>query len=106
MPFDVSHDADGLASLVEKLKALDGETRVVMEHTGRYYEAVAKVLHEAGIFVCAVNPLLVKEYGANSLRRVKTDKADAVKIARYALDNWADLRDFTLLSSGQPLLII
>ena len=95
LPFDVTHDIAGLASLVEKLKALDGETRVVMEHTGRYYEAVAKVLHEAGLFVCAVNPLLIKEYGANSLRRVKTDKADAVKIARYALDNWADLRDFT-----------
>jgi len=42
LPFDVSHDIAGLASLVEKLKALDGETRVVMEHTGRYYEAVAK----------------------------------------------------------------
>lgn len=95
LPFDVTHDIAGLASLVEKLKALDGETRVVMEHTGRYYEAVEKALHEAGIFVCAVNPLLIKEYGANSLRRVKTDKADAVKIARYALDNWADLRDFT-----------
>ena len=95
LPFDVTHDIAGLASLAEKLKALDGETRVVMEHTGRYYEAVAKALHEAGLFVCAVNPLLIKEYGANSLRRVKTDKADAVKIARYALDNWADLRDFT-----------
>lgn len=95
LPFDVTHDIAGLASLVEKLKALDGETRVVMEHTGRYYEAIEKALHEAGFFVCAVNPLLIKEYGANSLRRVKTDKADAVKIARYALDNWADLRDFT-----------
>ena len=95
LPFDVTHDIAGLASLAEKLKALDGETRVVMEHTGRYYEAVAKALHEAGLLVCAVNPLLIKEYGANSLRRVKTDKADAVKIARYALDNWADLRDFT-----------
>ena len=95
LPFDVTHDIAVLASLVEKLKAIDGETRVVMEHTGRYYEAVAKALHEAGFFVCAVNPLLIKEYGANSLRRVKTDKADAVKIARYALDNWADLRDFT-----------
>ena len=52
-------------------------------------------MHEAGLYVSAVNPLLIKEYGANSLRRVKTDKADAVKIARYALDNWADLRDYT-----------
>lgn len=47
------------------------------------------------LFVCAVNPLLIKEYGANSLRKVKTDKADSQKIARYALDNWADLRDYT-----------
>ena len=95
VPFEVNHSAEGLASLVRQLKAIDGETRVVMEHTGRYYEAVANVLHEAGFFVSAVNPLLIKEYGGNSLRRVKTDKADAVKIARYALDNWAELRDYT-----------
>ena len=95
VPFEVNHSAEGLASLVQQLKAIEGETRVVMEHTGRYYEAVANVLHEAGFFVSAVNPLLIKEYGGNSLRRVKTDKADAVKIARYALDNWADLRDYT-----------
>ncbi len=68
---------------------------MVMEHTGRYYEPVAKILHEAGLFVSAVNPLLIKEYGGNSLRKVKTDKADAMKIAKYALDNWADLRDYT-----------
>lgn len=66
-----------------------------MEHTGRYYEPVAKVLHEAGLYVSAVNPLLIKEYGGNSLRRVKTNKADAMKIARYALDNWSELRDYT-----------
>ena len=48
VPFDVSHTAEGLASLVQQLKAIEGETRVVMEHTGRYYEAVANVLHEAG----------------------------------------------------------
>lgn len=95
IPFKVNHDVSGLTSLVQRLKSIDGETRIVMEHTGRYYEAVANVLHEAGFFVCAVNPLLIKEYGGNSLRRVKTDKADAMKIARYALDNWADLRDYS-----------
>ena len=95
LPFEVSHSADGLAALARQLKAIDGETRVVMEHTGRYYESVANVLHEAGLYVSAVNPLLIKEYGGNSLRRVKTDKADAVKVARYALDNWADLREYT-----------
>ena len=95
VPFDVQHNAEALTALAEQLKSIDGETRVVMEHTGRYYESVAKTLHEAGLFVSAVNPLLIKEYGNNSLRRVKTDKADAMKIARYALDNWGELRDYT-----------
>lgn len=60
VPFEVNHSAEGLASLVQQLKGIEGETRVVMEHTGRYYEAVANVLHEAGFFVSAVNPLLSK----------------------------------------------
>lgn len=93
-PFDVAHSTEELAFLAKQLKELDGETRVVMEHTGRYYEPVAKALHEAGLYVSAVNPLLIKRYGANFLRNVKTDKADAMKIARYALDNWSDLRDY------------
>lgn len=91
LPFDVAHSTEELASLADQLKALDGETRIVQEHAGRYYEPVAKALHEAELYVSAVNPLLIKKYGANSLRRVKNDKADALKIARYALDNWTDL---------------
>jgi transposase len=44
------------------LKALDSETSVVLEHAGRYYKPIAKALHEAGLYVSAVNPLLIKEY--------------------------------------------
>lgn len=95
LPFEVGHSNAELTALAEQLKSIEGETRVVMEHTGRYYEPVANILHNSGLFVSAVNPLLIKEYGGNSLRKVKTDKADAQKIARYALDNWADLRDYT-----------
>lgn len=51
----------------DQLKELDCETRIVMEYTGHYYEPVAKVLHEAGLYVSAVNPLLIKEYVCNSL---------------------------------------
>ena len=94
-PFEVRHDLASLCSLSQFLLELEGESRVVMEHTGRYYESISNLLHEAGLFVSAVNPLLIKEYGGNSLRMVKTDKADAVKIAKYGLDNWAELRDYT-----------
>lgn len=92
-PENVLHTSTQLSQLVERLKSLEGETKVVMEHTGRYYEPVAQTLHDAGLFVSTVNPLLIKEYGGNSLRKVKTDKADSLKIARYGLDNWAELRE-------------
>lgn len=95
LPFEVKHNNAELLALAEQLKSIDGETRVTMEHTGRYYEPVANALHNSGLFVSTVNPLLIKEYGGNSLRKVKTDKADAQKIARYTLDNWAELRDYT-----------
>ncbi len=76
-PFSVGHTGSELKELADYLKSLDGETRVVMEHTGRYYEPVARFLHDQGIFVSAVNPKLIKDYGNNTLRKVKTDKADA-----------------------------
>ena len=50
-PFEVRHTARELKKLADFLKSLDGETRVVMEHTGRYYEPVAQYIHESGVFV-------------------------------------------------------
>ena len=94
-PFSVGHTGSELKELADYLKSLDGETRVVMEHTGRYYEPVARFLHDEGVFASAVNPKLIKDYGNNTLRKVKTDKADSRKIARYGLDNWAELRQHT-----------
>ncbi len=94
-PFNVTHSIQGFASLLETLSSLEGEVKIVLEHTGNYYESIANVLHENGLWVSAVNPLLIREYGGNSLHRIKTDKADAKKIARYALDNWEELRQYT-----------
>ena len=95
-PFEVQHTADGFASLTEKLNELDGETRVVMEYTGRYYESFAMAMHRAGFYVSAVNPLAIKDYqeGIN-VRKVKTDKADALKIAQFAIDKWEILPQYT-----------
>jgi transposase len=93
-PFSVRHTGSVLKELADYLKSLNGETRVIMEHTGRYYEPVAQFLHDAGLYVSAVNPKLIKDYGNNSLRKVKTDKADSRKIAKYGLDNWVELRQY------------
>ena len=93
-PRKVAHTAGELKRLADALKDLGGEVRVVMEATGRYYEPLAAALHQAGIFVSVVNPKLIKDYGHNTLRKVKTDKADAVKIARYGLEYWNTLHAY------------
>jgi len=51
------------------------------------------------LFVSAVNPKLIKDFDNNSLRRVKTDKADAKKIGRFALDKWYMLRQYTAMDN-------
>lgn len=93
-PFDVLHTASELEKLASFLLSLHGETRVVMEYTGKYYEPIAHTLFEAGLFVSVVNPILTKKFGNNTIRRARTDKKDSVKIANYALSYWLDLPQF------------
>ena len=94
-PFEVSHTDTELRKLACFLEKLPGETRIVMECTGSYWQPIAKVLHDAGFFVSAVNALLIYKYGNNSIRKGKTDKLDAVKIANYCLDRWTDLERYS-----------
>ncbi len=91
-PFEIKHSSSDISSLVNLIKSVDGESRVIMEHTGRYYEALAHQLSNAGIFTCAINPKLIKDFDNDSLRKDKSYKANAVKIARYALDKWDNLK--------------
>ena len=46
-----------------------------------------------------LNPLFIKQSGRGSIRKVKIDKANAMKIAKYGLDNWVDLREYTLMDT-------
>ena len=93
-PFDVFHTDSDLKNLTDFIKSLSGETKVVMEYTGTYYEPIANALHNEGIFVSVVNPLLIDDYGTNRVRKVKTDKKDSLKIASFAIDKWLDLREY------------
>ncbi len=94
-PFEISHTESELHELAKFLKSLPGETKVVMESTGRYSEPIARYLHDAGIFVSVVNAILIHNYGGNTtVRKAKTDKKEAVKIANWALEYWLDLREY------------
>ena len=93
-PRDIPHTQSEINGLIEQIRSLEGETKVCMEHTGRYYEPVATWLSDAGIFVSAVNPILIKDFGDESLHTSKTDKADSKNIARYTLDRWTKLKQY------------
>lgn len=107
-PFEISHLSGDLQSLINRIHSLDGESRIVMECTGRYYEPIARELVAAGLFVCAVNPQLIHDYQDedNSLRKVKSDKADSLKIARYTLDRWPKLKQYGLMDEVRNQLKI
>ena len=98
-PFEIKHTSSDIKSLVELINSVEGESRIVMEHTGRYYEILAHQLSEANLFVSAVNSKLIKDFGNDSLRKVKSDKADALKIARYALDKWQNLKQYSVMDT-------
>ena len=93
-PRDIPHTKSAINELIKQIQSLDGETKACMEHTGRYYEPLAAWLSDAGIFVSAVNPVLIRDFADDSLRSPKTDKADSKKIARYTLDRWAKLKQY------------
>ena len=95
-PYDVGHTVFELNELADFILSLNGEAKVVLEYTGRYSEPIANTLSNAGIFVSVVNAKLLKDYagGGNTIRRDKTDKLDAVKIAKFCLDKWANLSQY------------
>ena len=105
-PFSVSHSVKDLSDLVSYVGSLDGETKVVMEATGHYHEPVLKAFLDAGIFVSAVNPSLIKRHDSdeNPLRKVKSDPADARKIGKYALDKWEYLRQHSAMDTTREQL--
>lgn len=87
-PFEISHTPSELDNLAHYLKNLDGETKIIMEYTGKYHQSISQFLIEQGFFVSIIHAKLIHNFGNNSIRKVKTDKADAIKIANYGLANW------------------
>lgn len=49
------------------------------------------------VFLSAQLIRLIKDFDNDSLRKIKTDKADSVKIARYTLDKWHKLKQYGLM---------
>lgn len=91
-PFEINHDLKGLKTLEEKLKGISkDDLKIVMEETGTYHLPVFSYLIDKEYFVVSENALKIKKYLDRGLRKVKTDKKDAYKLAEYCCDNWYKL---------------
>lgn len=85
-PFNMAHTQPEINALVSRLKAFDEPVTILLEYTGHYHYPVLKKLQEEGFPVCVVNPYQMKKYGDVEIRKAKTDKKDALRIATYALE--------------------
>ena len=93
-PFRITHDRDGFDYLKDTISSLSGETRVVMESTGRYHTLLADNLYRSGYFVSVLNAKLLSGFDNNSLRKVKTDCQDSIKICNYGATYWSTLEKY------------
>ena len=78
------NDASGHRRIVDLATARSAH--VVMEATGSYHARFVAALCKAGLLVSVVNPLSIKHFARMKLRRVKTDRSDAMLIAEYGRD--------------------
>jgi transposase len=77
-----SNDRTGIERFCQWLERY-ADPHVCLEATGRYGEALATALADAGIRVSVVNPARIAAFAKTELTRGKTDKSDAKLIARF-----------------------
>ena len=94
-PFEVANTESGLSYLCSIIKELKGEILCAVESTSVYHFPIVSYLQENNIFISVVNPLIIKKYASIDIRKVKTDKADSLKLASYVIDNHRHLVDYS-----------
>ena len=83
--FSFPNSSAGFGRLLDALSALScDEIKIGLEATGIYSENLSAFLRRKGFNVSTINPLLIKKHQcAATLRKTKTDKADAKGIACF-----------------------
>jgi len=88
------------------ISALPEDAHCVMEATGCYHYRLAMLLHDKSIGVSVINPLVIKRFIQMKLKRVKTDKSDALMIYNYGcnqqLEYWQPEAKY--IEQGRELL--
>lgn len=94
-PFNVRHTESDLNAFIDYLNTQKDTVKILLEATGHYHLPILKKLLDAKLFVSVINPYKMKKYGDTELRRGKTDKKDALRIATYILEKAYMLTPFS-----------
>jgi transposase len=84
-PFSVENSLSGVELFMTKVKALAPIDQILvgMEATGHYWQCFFIQLQTLGFSVCLINPYQTNHFAKTNLKRAKTDKVDALTIAKY-----------------------
>lgn len=78
----VSNDKDGIEALVKRLREV-GPSLIVLEATGGLERGVTRGLASAELPVVVVNPRQVRDFAKATGQLAKTDRIDALVLARF-----------------------
>lgn len=85
-PFSFQHSQSGLASLLPLLDEMRELTNctpyIVLEATGQYSKSLVSFFESHSFPVVLLNPMLTHHQKKTSIRKVKTDAVDALRIAQ------------------------
>jgi len=88
-PFSVENSLSGVELFISKVKALAPIDQILvgMEATGHYWQCFFIQLQTLGFSVCLINPYQTNHFAKTNLKRAKTDKVDALNIAKFLAES-------------------
>ena len=82
-PFEFLNDNDGFYMLLSKLSSFEKDSIIIgLESTAHYSNNLVSFLISKGFHVCVINPIQTAALRKNNIRKTKTDKVDALLIAK------------------------
>jgi len=82
-PFSFTNDSEGFKLFLSKLKTLAKENLLIgLESTAHYGENLICYLFDLGYRIAVINPIQTATLRKTNIRRTKTDKVDALLIAK------------------------
>jgi len=101
-----SNTAEGYKEFSAEFSGIINESLVVMESTGGYGMALISALLQCNFSIHRADPLTAKHFIRSLHLRAKTDKLDAIALAKYGAERSESLRLFTPKDSSDEELSV